>query len=215
MKSVVLYNIQLFKRSEEPFALYETPLPSFHLITWISFPLSVGWLWRPFFFFFIILHLKFFYVYVSLVTSASSLLHISCLLSYYFASLYFSGRNNIFPTLFLLWRCPHAIRTFVIHAPVSGQNHSQQLLCFFSSVKLVIFHHYHDSLRNHFTLSLIIWFQREAHIFSYDLKLESAIWNIRYYKNFNTPYSHNRICDEWSRSHATGGRHSFRYGSEV
>ena len=38
-----------------------------------------------------------------------------------FSSLLSSGRNNIFPTLFLLWRCPHAIRTFVIHAPVSGQ----------------------------------------------------------------------------------------------
>ena len=30
------------------------------------------------------------------------------------------GRNNLFPTLFLLWRCPHAIRSFVIHPPVSG-----------------------------------------------------------------------------------------------
>ena len=215
MKSVVLYNFQLSKRSEEPFALYETPLPNFHLNTWSSFPLSIGWLWSPFLFPF---YPTSFEIFLCLCLACDFCLISSAhLLSFivFFASLYLPGRNNIFPTLFLLWRCPHAIRTFVIHAPVSGQNHTQQLLCFFSSVKLVIFHHYHDSLRNHFTLSLIIWFQREAHIFSYDLKLESAIWNIRYYKNFNTPYSHNRICDEWSRSHATGGRHSFRYDREV
>jgi translation initiation factor 2D len=30
-----------------------------------------------------------------------------------------AGRNNIYPTLFTLWRFPHALRCFVIHAPVS------------------------------------------------------------------------------------------------
>ena len=174
MKSVVLYNFQLFKQSEEKYqfsdlkrSVYETPLPNFHLNTWSSFPLSIGWLWSPFLFPF----------YPTSFACDFCLIYSAHLLSFivFFASLYFPGRNNIFPTLFLLWRCPHAIRTFVIHAPVSGQDHSQQLLCFFSSVKLVTFYHYHDSLWNHFTLSLMIWFQRVDHIFSYDLTSESAI----------------------------------------
>ena len=32
-----------------------------------------------------------------------------------------SGRNDFYPTVFLLWRCPHALRSFVIHAPVSSE----------------------------------------------------------------------------------------------
>jgi translation initiation factor 2D len=29
------------------------------------------------------------------------------------------GRNNIYPTLYLLWKYPHALRNVVIHGPVS------------------------------------------------------------------------------------------------
>ena len=29
------------------------------------------------------------------------------------------GRNNIYPTIFLLWKCPNILRSFIIHAPVS------------------------------------------------------------------------------------------------
>lgn len=29
------------------------------------------------------------------------------------------GRNNLYPTVFTLWRFPEAMRTYVVHAPVS------------------------------------------------------------------------------------------------
>lgn len=29
------------------------------------------------------------------------------------------GRNNLFPTVFFLWQFPHALRTMVVHSPVS------------------------------------------------------------------------------------------------
>ena len=41
----------------------------------------------------------------------------------------FVGRNNLYPTLFLLWQCPHAIRSFVIHPQVSGNLLSIYVLC--------------------------------------------------------------------------------------
>ena len=161
MKSIVLNNFQLLVRSDVRSFLYHIPpqnlllvievrfLCHFNLLILESFSISLVKL----------LLLKVLYVCVSLVTSVPPLLHISSLLSYHLTSLSFSGRNNIFPTLFLLWRCPHAVRTFVIHAPVSGQNHSYKLLCYAKSVIMIHFHYSYDLLWNNLEVYLSLWFQ--------------------------------------------------------